>query len=183
MSERLQSHESAHEQSDSAPQHEAHKPKVELDQANLEKQRQDQLEQSRDTAEKHSAPSKLLEIKKDEPTAGHDIATHHAIKRESYKSLLKHTQNKLPVLKRQFSKLIHQKQIETISNISGQTVARPSGLLGGGLGALAGSITLLYYSKYYGFRYNYAFFLITFLCGFLLGLFVEFLVRLLRRRA
>jgi hypothetical protein len=181
MTEKLTNHEAHQKHEHEAGQHEhAHKPEV--DHANLEKQQKDLLEASRVTAEEHAAPSRLLEIDKDEPKSGFHIGTHHLLKKDSYKSLLKQTQSRLPKASRQFSKIVHQKNIEAISNVGAQTIARPSGLLGGGIGALVGSITLLYTSKHYGFRYNYAFFLVTFLAGFLVGLVVEVLARLVKRR-
>lgn len=182
MSEKLTGHEAQRSHEHEQHQHEhAHKPEV--DHSNLEKQQRDLLEASRQKAEEHAAPSRLLEVDKDEPKHGFNIGTHHLLKKDSYKSLLKQTQARLPKGARQFSKIIHQKNIEAISNVGAQTVARPSGLLGGGIGALIGSITLLYTSKHYGFRYNYAFFLVTFLAGFGVGLVVEVLVRLVKRRA
>lgn len=164
------------------PEHHEHNSKAEVNHEALKEDQNNLLETSRETAELQAAPSKLLAIEKNQEPAGHDVATHQAIKKESYNSLLKTTRQHLPTITRQFSKVIHEKHVEAISNIGGQTVARPSGLLGGGLGALAGSITLLYYSKYYGFRYNYSFFLVTFLAGFLVGLVVELIVRLLKKR-
>ena len=181
MSERTNSHEAHHGHTESLSQHEkAHKP--EADHKSLEKEQKDLLEASRANAEEHAAPSRLLEIDKEEPTSGFHIGTHHLLKKDSYANLLRQTQQRLPTISKQFIKVIHRRNIEAISNVGAQTVARPSGLLGGGLGALVGSIVLLYTSKHYGFRYNYAFFLITFLVGFLVGLLVEVLVRLVKRR-
>lgn len=180
MSEKLPLHEAKHESAEQGEHHAAQKQEV--NHAALENEQKKQLETSRQTAEHHAAPSRLLAVEKDEPHAGHHIAMHQALKRDGYKNILAQTQAHLHGPAKQFSKVIHQKNIETLSNISGQTIARPSGLLGGGLGALAGSITLLYYSKYYGFEYNYAFFFITFAFGFALGLLTEFILRLIKRR-
>ncbi len=183
MSEHLknhETHESSQDSVDSAHEH-AHKP--EIDHAELEKQQKDVAEISRQTVEEEAAPSRLLAVEKDEPRMAMDFASHQAIKKDSYKSLLSQAQQSLPAASRRLSKVIHQKNIEAISNISAQTVARPSGLLGGGIGALLGSLTLLYAAKHYGFSYNYAFFLVTFLVGFAAGLVIEMLLKLVKRRA
>lgn len=184
MTEKTRIHESPKEQAEVTEIHET-LPKAEVDHDSLEEQQGTLLETSRETAEQQATPSRLLAIEKDKPRQSDDMdfATLKALKSDSYHSLLARAREQLPMLSKQFSKIIHEKHIETISNIGSQTVARPSGLLGGGLGALAGSITLLYYSKYYGFRYNYAFFFITFLAGFLVGLVVELLLKLLKRRS
>lgn len=183
MSERLASHEQHEHGGEHHEHHEA--PKTpEVNRAALEKQQAEQLEASRQAIEQHAENGRLLAVEKEDDNTSphHRFASHIALKKDSYKNLLAQTRSQLPAVSRQFSKVIHQKNIEALSNVSAQTVARPSGLLGGGIGALIGSITLLYYSKHYGFTYNYAFFFVMFLAGFAVGLLIEVLVRLLRRR-
>lgn len=183
MSEHLKNHEASepsHDKVDSA-QELAHRPEV--DHAGLEKQQKDIAETSRQVAREEATPSRLLSVERDEPKMVMDFASHQAIKSDSYKSLLARARQNLPAVSRQLSKIIHQKNIEAISNVGARTVARPSGLLGGGIGALLGSITLLYASKHYGFSYNYAFFLVAFLVGFAAGLTIEALLRVVKRRA
>src|ERR1700694_5246510 len=149
----------------------------EVDHQNLEKEQTKQLEASRVTAEQHAVPARLLASEKDESAPDFQLGTHQALKKDSYANLLNQTRQHLPTAAKQFSKIVHQKNIEAISNVGAQTVARPSGLLGGGIGALMGSLTLLYYAKHYGFSYNYTFVFITFLFGFVVGLGVEILMR------
>lgn len=183
MNERLTSHE-AHERGAEKQEHHEAAKRHEVDHAALEKQRADQLEASRQTINEHAEQGRLLAAEKEDEssTAHHRFASHIALKKDSYKNLLAQARAQLPAASRQFSKVIHQKNIEAISNVSAQTVARPSGILGGGLGALAGSIVLLYYSKHYGFEYNYSFFLVMFIAGFIAGLAIELLVHFVRRR-
>lgn len=103
------------------------------------------------------------------------------LKRASYKKTMKKVQTQLPPAERVLSKVIHQKTVETISNFSGKTIARPSGILGGGLIALTGSLFVLYYAKHYGFSYNYTFFILLYALGFGLGLLFEVGVKLTKR--
>ena len=183
MSERLASHEQHERSTETHEQHEA--PKTpEVNHAALEKQRAELLEASRQTINEHAEQGRLLAAEKEDesPSAHHRFASHIALKRDSYKNLLAQARKQLPAASRQFSKVIHQKNIEALSNVGAQTVARPSGILGGGIGALLGSIVLLYYSKHYGFEYNYSFFLVMFIAGFIAGLTVELLVHFIRRR-
>ena len=120
----------------------------EVDHVSLKNEQEQQLEASRLTAEEHAIPSRLLASEKDEPaSSGFHIGTLHALKKDSYANLLTTTRRHLPTVSKQFSKLIHQKNIEALSDVGAQTVARPSGLLGGGIGALIGSVQLLYYAK------------------------------------
>jgi len=83
---------------------------------------------------------------------------------------------------RAFSKVIHQSAVEKVSEVAAPTVARPSGILGGGIFALLGSLILLYATKHYGYTYNYFVFVILFVGGFVAGMLVELIVRALFRK-
>ena len=78
---------------------------------------------------------------------------------------------------RAFSKAIHQPVVEKISDLAAPTIARPSGILGGGIFALLGSGILLYITKHYGYRYNYLVFIVLFIGGFIAGMIVELIIR------
>jgi hypothetical protein len=112
----------------------------------------------------------------------HTFSSHHILKKTAYKDLLSHTRRQLPKAMRTFSKVIHNSKVEAVSNVGAQTAARPSGLLGGGLGAFLGTVVLLYFSRHYGFAYNYSLFLIMFVGGFIGGLIIELIVKLLFHR-
>jgi hypothetical protein len=91
---------------------------------------------------------------------------------------IKLLQRRLPKPQRVLSRLIHQPIIRTTSEIAGQTVSRPSGLLGGSLVAFLGTTGYLYLAKHDGFTYNYLVFLILFVGGFIIGLGLELAVHL-----
>ncbi len=95
------------------------------------------------------------------------------VKQESYKKVLQHVQRRLPKAQRSFSKFIHKPVVEAFSETGAKTVARPSGLFGGGLCALLGSTALLWMSRHYGFRYNFFVFIAFIVVGFAIGLLVE----------
>ena len=79
---------------------------------------------------------------------------------------------------RQFSKLLHNKIVEIISDIIGTTFARPSGLLFGGIFSLAGSLALLIICRFYGYEYSYSLGLACLAGGFIAGLLIEIIYRL-----
>ncbi len=122
-----------------------------------------------------------------EITIGERESTHHdspigvqrELKADAYKRSLQKIRKELPWPDRALSKLTHQPYIEAISEFSGKTIARPSGILGGGVISTLGSGALLYIAKHYGFKYNFLAFLILFMAGFAVGLIVELLLRLL----
>lgn len=102
------------------------------------------------------------------------------IKNQSYAKTLKKIRTHLPKSLRAFSSTVHQPSIEKISNIGAQTIARSSGIMGGSIAALVGSVSLLFFSKQYGFTYNYFVLFILFGIGFMIGLSIELLTKIFR---
>lgn len=98
-----------------------------------------------------------------------------ATKKAAYKKTLRHVQRQLPKRERAFSKVIHQPVIEKASDIGAKTIARPSGVLAGGVCALIGSGFVFYMAKHYGFTYNFFVFLLLLVVGFGVGLVIELL--------
>ena len=96
-----------------------------------------------------------------------------AMKKASLKNELSHIRQKLPRPERILSSTIHQPIIRRASDISASTVARSSGLLGGGIVAFGGSLILLLSDKFFGFRYNYLLFVPLFIIGYVLALLIE----------
>ena len=112
----------------------------------------------------------------------HSFAVHRQLKANAFSQSLRTIQRRLPKHEQAFSKLIHSPKVEAVSEVAGNTVARPSGILGGALCALIGSATLVFMTRHYGFAYNYTMFLIFFVGGFGIGLLLEMLIRLLYHR-
>lgn len=104
------------------------------------------------------------------------------LKADAYKRSLKNIRTNLNAPDKVMSKIIHQPVIDSVSNAAAKTVARPSVLLGGGLGAFIGSSALLYLSKHNGFTYNYTVIFILFIGGFFVGSLTELLIKALFRR-
>jgi hypothetical protein len=90
-------------------------------------------------------------------------------------------QKELPAPQRVLSKIVHAKPVEVISAVGEKTIARPIGLLGGGLFAFAGSVITLYTAKHYGFRYNLLLFFLLFVAGYAIASALELLVRIAKK--
>ena len=183
MSER---HISKHEEQHSSESLAEHKEQLDAlrhekhEQAERAKQdQQSRLEKARQAAEQHAEHSKQVGVE-DTKSQLSTFGSHQLLKKDAYKQLLKRTQKKLSKPSRTFSKFIHKPTIESVSEITGKTLARPSGLLGGGVGAFIGSATLLFTARHYGFTYNYSLFILLFVGGFLAGVALEFLLRLIK---
>jgi hypothetical protein len=104
------------------------------------------------------------------------------LKEDAYRRTIKKVRSRLNPVERTLSKVIHNRVMEPMSEISSKTVARPSAILGGGLAALVGSGTVLYMAKHYGFEYNFTLFVVLLAGGFAAGLTIEALIRLVRHR-
>ncbi len=111
------------------------------------------------------------------------IGTQRELKMDAYKRTLQKVQKHLSPVERGFSHIVHHPVIDSLSNLSSKTIARPSGLLGAGLVSFIGSALLLYSAKHYGFRYNFFAFLLLFAAGFVAGIIIELASRLIKRRA
>ncbi len=145
----------------------------------------DALETLRHNIETQAFSSKEVAVgeKQESSNASHSFAAHKQLKVDAYKRGLKHIQSRLHGPDRVFSKVVHQDKIDKLSGLAGQTVARPSGILAGGLCALIGSSIALYMARHYGFRYNFSVFIVLFIGGYFLGLLLELTGRLVKRRS
>ena len=105
-----------------------------------------------------------------------------ALRKITLSRTLHSIQRRENVADRTLSKVVHQPAVRVVSETAGNTVSRPSGILGGGLVAFTGSLVYLYLAKHIGFEYNFGVFLILFAGGFVLGLTLELLVHAATRR-
>lgn len=109
-----------------------------------------------------------------------------SLRKQAAKRMQTRVQKQLSKPDRAFSKVIHQPAVEAISNAAEGTVARPSGLLFGGLFSAVSSLTVLYICRHYGYEYNFAIGLAFFVGGFFAGLIIEMLYKIIffkKRRA
>lgn len=187
MSERLPIHEAGHEKEPSSEHKEKQTEHLKdllekAEKAHDNKERVPELEK----AAKHEAISgkekPVSELGK-EKRADNTPLIDRTVKKAAYKRELHRIQKQLSKPDRTFSKVIHKPTIEAISNVGAKTVARPSGVLGGSIAALAGGIFLVWISRHYGFRYNFFVFIGLLGAGFLLGLIVELLFKTLKKVA
>lgn len=103
------------------------------------------------------------------------------LKDMAYQRTLTRIRKDLPLPERAFSKVVHNKAVDALSEAGAKTIARPSGVLAGGFFAFIGSSVFLWVSKHYGYEYNFLLFALLFIAGFAIGIGVEMLWRLLRR--
>lgn len=80
-----------------------------------------------------------------------------------------------------FSEFVHNPTINAISEATGKTLIRPSGILMGGLCTLVGSAWYYYATNHTGYHYNFVFAFVLFAGGFILGVVIELLFKLLAK--
>lgn len=183
MSEQLrQSPETTNESIDTSVETENNLKRLQEAARNTPETSVDAIEASLKKAESHAVSGREITIGEREASRSGDApGAHQELKTQSYKRTMNRIQSSLNKPERAMSKIIHQPVVDKLSSIAAQSVARPSGVLGGSIAALVGSIGLLYFARHYGFTYNYLFFAVLFVVGFIFGSVVEGLIKLVRR--
>lgn len=183
MSEHLKNHES-HEDLGIAESAELHSHNTHEKELKNHHESMPSIDQIRDSIEqeqqKHDKQPLSAEtnIQNEVP----DLAISHQVKAISLDRTLRKLQRQMSSPERVLSKVVHQPTVDRISEFSSKTVARPSGILSGGVFAFLGSFIFLYISKHYGYKYNYLLFALFFVGGFILGLIIELLLFIVRTR-
>jgi hypothetical protein len=150
-----------------APEHEPRHEKAELAPV---------AELSKQAKEEAVVAKELVSHEKSTPSES-PLYVNRELKQQSWNRSMNRVRKHLTAPNKALSKVIHQPVVNAISSVGEKTVARPSGVLAGGIFALIGSSFFLYMSKHYGFQYNYLLFFMFFVGGFFIGLILELIGR------
>lgn len=134
----------------------------------------DAVESIRRVVEQEALAAEHARVEKEQ----HAPAIQHVtkeLKAIRYKETMRYVRRHLSPSERKLSSFIHTPSVEKVSEVGAKTVARPSGLLGGGLVALFGSVLTLYIARKYGFEVPNSLFMALFVVGFFVGLLGEFI--------
>lgn len=82
-----------------------------------------------------------------------------------------------------FSRFIHRPVVNSLSEVTGKTLIRPSAILCGGVFTVLGSLYYLYATQKTGYKYNFLVALLLFAGGFVVGLVLEMLYRIVSKRS
>ncbi len=177
-------------QHEKAPKVESHEAKEQLDAM---------AEKLRNKAEKEASKERGVEKK-----AAHEVAEKEAIsgketapggsekksskqpvhrshKQMTYKATMRRVEGKLPSYQRRFSQVINNDKVDKVSNVASKTIARPSGLMGGGIVAFVALLVVTFYASRYGWRVSGSEFIIFVLIGWAGGLMAEGVVKAVKR--
>lgn len=184
MNEKLQHHspEQHHNHEVDRSQERAKAEKLQDKATKAEHAPKDNLESIKQSIEATAISGKEYSIgEKEKTTSQSPLFVTKRLKNDAYKKLIKKTQSHLTKPERNFSTFIHRPSIEKASDVASKTIARPSGILFGGIAAFVASVFLLVISKRAGFTYNYLFFFLVFVGGYFSGLLIELVYRLIRK--
>lgn len=134
------------------------------------------LEQARNAVEANQTNDNPIERLNAAETAASEPTPQHVnreLKNITLNRELKQIRRKLNAPDKVLSRIIHQPVVRAVSELSDKTVARPSGLFGGGLVAFIGTTGYLWFTRHIGLQYNYLLFLLFFIGGFGIGLVIE----------
>lgn len=179
MSEKLHLKQEKHEalrNNELDKHHEALKNSLEKKARSSRHEHAENLEKIRSKIDKEAKNKHEHDTRKQEkekPEKDQPVLVNRELKDMAYRRTLRRTQSKLSAPSRVFSKIIHQPAVEAVSEVAGKTIARPSGILVGGITAFLGSSLFLWIARHYGYEYNFLLFACFFVGGFFIGLFVE----------
>lgn len=107
--------------------------------------------------------------------------TPRAHKKQTYRATMNRIESQLPAYQRTFSRFINAEPVDKVSTVAAKTVARPSGLLGGGVIALIGLVIVTIFAANIGFEVKPITFVLFLVAGWALGLIVEAIYRLFKK--
>lgn len=131
----------------------------------LEKAKSIEKDTSHKKAERETSPA---ERRRDGPISKKE-------REISYKRTMKQVQDELPAPSRAFSKLIHTKVVEKVSDVVGNTVARPNAILSGSVTAFIFTLVIFFTARYYGYPLSGGETIAAFVVGWLVGLLFDYL--------
>ena len=135
----------------------------------------------RKTIEKQAVEAESTKAEKEESQPTTQQLTKE-LKSVKYKETMRYVRRHLSPSERKLSSFMHTPVVEKVSEVSSKTIARPSGILGGGLIALIGSLGVLFFAHRFGFEVPNSIFAALFIIGFGVGLIGELIVKSLALR-
>jgi hypothetical protein len=93
----------------------------------------------------------------------------------SYRQTLNEVQRQMSAPSRAFSKVIHNKAVEKVSDIAGSTIGRPNAVLAGAICAFVLVLGLYVHARYSGYALSGSETIAAFIIGWLVGLLFDLL--------
>jgi len=144
-----------------------------------EKAHQEKLEDIRDEVEKaHVKHEKEGRLQEKEASKSERRGHGKISKKQkdiAYKKTLKTIQSDLPLASRTFSKIIHNKAVERVSDSVGATIARPNAILAGSAFAFVFTLIIFLVARHYGYPLSGTETIAGFIVGWATGILFDYL--------
>lgn len=148
-----------------------------------QKNKHEKLEHAREDIEQHAVSKEESATANQTEKQPEPVYFTRADRERSFQATMHHVRSQLNRSERILSKVIHQKQVEQISEVAGKTIARPSGLLGATSIVAIGLTIVLLIARHTGFKLSGSEFWILLCAGYIVGLSVEFIRKPFSRSA
>ena len=169
---------------DAGSKHEKPELKVEATQQNVEKahekpenrqEKEKSVEKSREKLEKAlDKEAEKAREKQPKPQEDREPQTITRAKRDAaFNSTMKTVRTQLSPVQRGFSKFVHAKPVEVVSELLEETIFRPSFLWGGVIGGLILGASLYLFARAQGFRLSGSEFIVGMFIGGVIGIIFE----------
>lgn len=103
-------------------------------------------------------------------------------RQQAYEAIMSDARADMPPAQRAFSKLIHNRVVESTSEVVGSTVARPNAILSGSFTAFIVVLGVYLVARHYGYPLSGSETIIAFAGGWLIGLLFDYLRTLISGR-
>lgn len=134
----------------------------------------EQLNEARIEAEKQALPAEHHR-----PAVEHEapapITRHSHDPDQAYAHTMETIQAEMSAPARAFSKVIHNKTVEKVSDVAGSTIARPNAILSGSICAFVLVLALYIHARYIGYALSGFETIATFLLGWFIGIVFDFI--------
>jgi hypothetical protein len=131
------------------------------------------LEQA--TSKEKDQTAQRTEKESDSKERRHDKIVPKSQRAAAYKKTMKQVQTELSPASRAFSKVIHNKVVERVSDAVGSTLARPNAILTGSVLAFVFTLIMFLVARYYGYPLSGSETIAAFALGWIVGLLIDYL--------
>lgn len=127
-------------------------------------------QEARAEAEKQARPAEDYRPAAEKETAAASTITATKSPEKAYKQTMQRVQSEMSAPARTFSKVIHNKAVEKVSDVAGSTVARPNALLSGAVCAFLLVFGLYLHARYFGYALQGSETIAAFILGYAIGI-------------
>lgn len=147
----------------------AERNKAERPEADVEKRAAERLAESAERAKHEEVKQpERAEVRRDTPATKRE-------REKAHDALLNEAREDMSPASRTFSKVIHNKAVESTSEAVGSTIARPNAILSGSFTAFIVVLAVFLIARHYGYPLSGSETIVAFAGGWVLGILIDYL--------